>query len=403
METKNVNEAYDELLKKTELTDEQVNEISNVIEEVAGASQTIQDLRDIQNSEHEYTEGETADKVAVVNPNTGKITQLLDDVPYELDDISFEELMDQASKEKIDPATVKVTMEDTIKTLQEQFPNFKMGEITEVMKVVERYKTGEKFGYYNALPESIRKGIDIAIGGENSSKAGSLLKGLKNDVAKNLLDSIIGDAYLNNATVDLNTAIKESLGDISSEFKTPYSDFTLKVKQRFENEYPQIAEAMKEKDPDKAEIVLGVSRSYTQAYTMEDLKDKFKKGKLKVKKIQIEKWKRTCLEFNSKYKDTTHLIKDVSMLLPVLDRHLDRTFDASVIKEFICTFINYTRFMKAENLVDHTFMYFFIENILNLDLYDTNNEQLVKYYNDLLANINEFCEIIVERRNAKED
>ena len=141
---------------------------------------------------------------------------------------------------------------------------------------------------------------------------------------------------------------------------------------------------------------------FTQSYTYEDMYEAYKLGKIKVKNIQVEKLNRTCSEFNRKYYNNTFKINDVGMTIGVLDRKLDKKYNISAIKKFIVAFINYTKNFSPSNIPEHVFMYYFIQNILALDINVPENSQIE--FNDLLINnINKFLDLIIEKDAQKEE
>ena len=143
--------------------------------------------------------------------------------------------------------------------------------------------------------------------------------------------------------------------------------------------------------------------AFIESYTFKEMRELYAKHKIKVKKIMLEKFKRTCMEFNVKYQKSQNIIQDVQLIERALDRHAAKKFDMVVINEFICVFILYTQMknMDPNNIVDHTFMYYFIQNILTLDYYDKNNEKDAEFHDQLINNINMFLEDINNRRAGK--
>ena len=142
--------------------------------------------------------------------------------------------------------------------------------------------------------------------------------------------------------------------------------------------------------------------AFIQSYTYTDMIDQYKKGKLKIKRIQIEKFDKSCRDFNIRYEKTQNVITEISLALTALDRNAPKHYDIDILKEFLCVFMMYTRNMNPNDKIDHVFMYYFIYNIITLDFYDKENETDVAFHYELLNNINNFLEAIVERRNKKE-
>ena len=156
---------------------------------------------------------------------------------------------------------------------------------------------------------------------------------------------------------------------------------------------------------DKALQYEKVHDAFVESYMMSNMLDMYSRGKLRIRKIDIEKFKKTCNSFNFKYQNTTNVINDIHAVLPILDRMVDKKYDLDTIKEFICAFIKYTdvKNMRANNIVDHTFMYNWIFNIISLDMYDREDEDAIKFRDQLINNINGFLQIITDRKARKDD
>ena len=74
------------------------------------------------------------------------------------------------------------------------------------------------------------------------------------------------------------------------------------------------------------------------------------------------------------------------MLVPVIKKKLGHKYDNVQIAKFVIAFIKYTRDMKATDVVDHTFMSYFISNILNLTMITDTSSKSV-FSTTLLSNI----------------
>ena len=127
----------------------------------------------------------------------------------------------------------------------------------------------------------------------------------------------------------------------------------------------------------------------------------YKAGKIRVKKIQIEKFNRSCGEFDFKYQRSQNVISTITPLIKKLDIVAAKHFDIDILKEFVVVFINYTKNMDVNNYKDHTFMYYFIYNINTVDYYDPENPEQVAHHQDIINNINKFLQAIVDRRAGK--
>lgn len=400
-----INENYFD--NKPELTDEDIDQINDTIEEVASDSATVKTTEEAKKLQADYEPKlESAKTTLVTNPITGKPMLITEDKEEDEEDFlpSFEEMLadDSIKPMNIDMDTV-IIKADTIKPiLAATFPNTKFSDedIEKVRVAAEKQKRKEDFSYYESMPDSVKGAINGMIGAQMQSKMGSFNKEGRNYIVQAMLDNIIQDEVVDKATYDMNKMIQKGMKDISEETKRDkywegsraffMSEIDNKIK-KFEDEGKhEIAERFRQ-----------VKEAYRQSYTYENMLAAYKEGKIKVKKIQVEKFNRTCEEFNFKYQKTQNIINDIKTLLPKLDRVAAKHFDLDIIKEFIVIFINYVKNMDVNDYKDHTFMYYFIYNINTVDYYDTEDAAQEAHHKQIINNINTFLQAIVDRKAGK--
>lgn len=400
-----INENYFD--NKPELTDEDIDQINDTIEEVASDSATTKTTEEAKELEAEYEPKlESAKTTLVTNPITGKPMLITEDQEDDDEDFlpSFEEMLadDSIKPMDIDMDTVVIKAETIKPILAATFPNthFSDEDIEKVRIAAEKQKRKEDFSYYESMPDSVKGAVNGLIGGEMQSKMGSFNKEGRNYIVQAMLDNIVQDEIVDKATYDMNKMIQKGMKDISEETKKDkywegsraffMSEIDNKI-QKFEDEgKPEIAERFRQ-----------VKEAYRQSYTYENMLAAYKAGKIKVKKIQVEKFNRTCEEFNFKYQKTQNIINDIKTLLPKLDRVAAKHFDLNIIKEFIVIFINYVKNMDVNDYKDHTFMYYFIYNINTVDYYDPENAEQEEHHKQIINNINTFLQTIVDRKAGK--
>lgn len=408
---------YDEMIKAADeignnlVTDNDIDDMVAALDDQSKDNPSVQDIRQAQKESQEFIEngnaGELSDGIAVIDPSTGKVKDILDPESTSFMDVSLEDIINDDSiiTEPVDPSKVTIDAE-SIQTVVSDVYNMNVplspADIDMIIAAVDKYKNGEKFSYYNSLPQSIKDQINAMMSGDAALNMGTYVKQGRNYVAEQLLDFILRENTMNSEIIDLQNSIKQTISDTKDEINKSLSDMGNSQKKYYEETLPEIANKLKEDGKiSQSELARSCSNSFTQAYTYEQFMEMYKRGKLKVKNIQLDKFNRTCMEFNMKYKDSKTSITDISNIVPVLDRHADKSFDLVVIREFVCAFINYTMNMKSTKLDDHVFMYFFITNILSLDYYDQNNEEDKKFHEDLLNTINESLSIIKDSRNNR--
>lgn len=414
----NINEKYDKLLKsadkigdnlseKGQLTDEDIETIAETINSVDSPGSELLEKAKEEASKPQQNMSSTAN--IVINPMTGK-PMFVVDFDDEEDDIhlqSFEEMLADPNVKTMDIDMAKITIsEDDVKSVLSGYStnvsSFSLEDYDMIIKAADRFRNKEKFSYYNAMPEQIKTIINNVIASDLSlaSKMGNFVAEGRNYIASELLRDIITSAATNTAVIDLEKMIKVERAKASKDMKS--DEYWRSTREYFLKTLPAIADKiLKTGDKEKAQPLLDATDAYIESYTFIKMMDLYRKGKLRVKRIQIEKFKKTCTEFNLMYQKSQNLITDLSLALTALDRNAPKHYDIDILKEFLCIFVNYTKNMDPNNKVDHVFMYYFIHNITTLDFYDKENPEDVAFHDELLNNIDTFLADITERRKKE--
>ena len=258
---------------------------------------------------------------------------------------------------------------------------------------------------YKDLPEFMKKKVDELVRqelpiGVSMSQIGLMRNMLANEVIENIYSSILQEKF-NEITVDLDTSIrnlvKNEVSDITSAQKKQYTLFYTKT-------MVELANTKYKDDPEKRELLLKVSEGYKQAHSLENMYSAYSKGgkRMKVRKIDIEKINGVIREFEYKYENSTFTLRgNIADAIPILKRHVNARFSENTIKAFIAVFCKYTWAMKPVNVDEHTFMYYFVGNILGLDL-PTIDKEVKEYDKEFIENVNHFLALIDEKINKNQ-
>ena len=415
----NINEKYDKFLKnadkigdnlseKGQLTDEDIETIAETINSVDSPGSELLEKAKEEASKPQQNISSTAN--VVINPVTGKPMSIVD-FDDEDDDIhlqSFEEMMADPTIKPMDIDITKVEIsQDDVKNALSGYSvdkDFSVDDYNKIIEAANRYKKKEKFSYYVAMPDCIKTMIDRVISTdlELASKMGNFRAEARNYVASELLRDVVTSATTNTALIDLDKFIKTSQAKASIEIKR--DDYWRSTREYFLKTLPTIIEKMvSDGKGDQADVLTKAREAFIQSYTYTDMMDKYKSGKIRVKKIQIEKFEKTCRDFNTRYQKSQNIITELSLALSSLDRDAPKHYDIDVLKEFLCIFVNYARNMDPNGKIDHVFMYYFIYNITTLDFYNKENEEDVAFHDELLNNIDTCLKDIIEFRNNKKE
>lgn len=384
------------ITEEGKLTDEGIEVLENAFDEVITddtrlikslpSNNGVEEAIPIDNEEDKPTL-ESEEVMTVIDPNTGKITYTSEE---ELDYIGdIDEVVKMVDE---DLTNFKITEENIVNALKEQFDKeFNSESIKVMVDLANRYNRKEKFSYYNALPEDIKKCINEIL----TNYGIATNKQVRNEFVRSTLQTIIYSSYIDQAVIDIDRTMAKSLNDIKDELESNYALYSAQQRDNLEKKTLEIAKQKEETEPEKAKLLRAISAAFTQSYTYEDMMNDYKSnpGKFKVKKIELEKFgNRLAMGFNNKYKNSKFTIRNVESLIPILNRWLPDIEEES-IKKFIAIFIKYTINMKPEVLEEHVFMYYFINNIINLD-YNGSDEDNIKFNMTIIDNIRNAIEEI---------
>ena len=280
-----INKTYDELLKKSEivadqmatdlkkkepLTEEDIESIAKTIDEVASPSAEL--LKKASKEAELPQTNEDATANVVINPVTGLPMM----VENEDDDIhlqSFEEMLADPSIKPmdIDIKTVEVTDQDITTAATSYIGNetLSLEDYEMIRKAADRFKTGEKFSYYNSLPQIIKNCIDRVISSdlELASKMGNFRQEGRNYIASEFLRDIVSSAATNMAVIDLEKAINQEKKKASIEMKG--DEYWRGTREYFLTRLPVVIEKMKAdgKSEDQHKPLEQAREAFIQSYT----------------------------------------------------------------------------------------------------------------------------------------
>lgn len=274
--------------------------------------------------------------------------------------------------------------------------------------LIGRRMAGEKFDIYDAMPADMKRQVDM-IYIDTVSKAPPKMRShfTKNNIAKMVIDDMIKDFNKSiNTQVDLDTIlagfdkdVEKISNDISNELGGMMMSFD-------EERKAEIDAAIKRcQDAGKIEAV-------KKLQTMKDtIDDAFHLTKFiefckncKIRNIEVkEPEKRVFWNFNSKYEKHKYVINDIRSCPDILDRHL--VMYNHIQNTMLCiAFCKYCMNMSPDNMSEHTFMYYFIRNIIALDrlnpkgrMYEVMDDRSKKFYDTYMAALKSAMENLLER------
>ena len=409
-----INKEYDDMIKSADemtnsLSEENVETINKIMEDNVENSEELKLIRDLP-SNNNVEESESSEvgemKIAntVLDPNTGE-TKILstEDPDYEtIDDTTFEQLVEDIESGKIkvetdDSPITEEELKDNIEAFSPDDNKFDLSDeaMQQLLMVANRRMNHEEFNIYKEFPREIQKMINESLGipFENGSPVVSTTetRTIRNAMAEQLLDEFILKISMERARMDLNKEIenvfKEGIKDIT--------EYSIGYTQERNASYREYAEGLE--DEEKKAKLLETLDTIDSAYSLDPLKE-FAKT-CKIKKYDIEQPKNYFRDFSTKYQNSSYNIYDIKLTLPILERHIvdNEVYNNADVVAFLVCFCKYIRNFKVENILEHTFMYYVIYNII---LIDSNVSEKTKDVSDkFIENVKEVIDNLKERNS----
>lgn len=380
----------------SKLTDEQVEQISEVLEDnTSESNKEIQSLPSNNGVEDRISEDPNAyEKETIttyIDPMTGEentIPERIDPLQdIKLDTDSFDELLNMSEE---DIKKMDITDEEFKKN--NPVSGLNKADMAAFKKVFDRYKRGEDFSIYNSLPNSVKKYVNDVIASLDHDNIGKTKnQDMRAVIIESVFDQIIESTYQDKVYVDLDSSINKAYADLS---KSITSETNIDIRHKILN-FPKIAEQIRADNPEKADSLLAFVDSYNDARTYESLIKAVKTGKLRAKKIELEKFDKIAAQYHARYAKSDKVIDSVANLPYIIYRHIGCSIeDAERIVIAYIKYIDYAK-LNINKLQDYCFMYYFAKNIIGMDNYDENVFEEKNFYGNIEKNLKLLLEAIL--------
>lgn len=355
-------------------TEEKLQEVADTLKESAESNERINKLREILKSDTSSSIG--------INDDSEEMSSYIDE-PDKTDDVNLIDIAINGIKEK------KLSVDDLKNRSKDFMPNASEQTIMELLEVAKRYKAGEKFNIYSALPKPLQIMINMNAGdyANNRSMLNSAANLLMDQFCTEVLDAAIGQEI-----VDFNYAIKEAL-NIPSIVEM-YEGYT---RDRFSKELIDKAEKLEAEGFEAgAKVLRDCSQAYVDTYTFErQIKSLTGRIKRKLYKDNYD-YSRYVGEFNTRIAKTPYKTRDVHEMAKTLQQLKPFTgMDDDDIAAFVILFIKTSALLDANSTADAMFMCYSIQNITNMshhgfiqvsDIAPEASEQKVPEFDQLIIN-----------------
>jgi len=372
--------------KGIQLTDEQVEIVSEVLGE--NLPDEVKHLREIQEDDTPFPfntiqkDGIISQEGYVcVNPNTGE-KDFSQSAPGNAD-VSLSDIVEQVTEEKINE---KLLNSEELKSNIKDGLDLSDDDVIKLLGVMQKTNNKEKINLLSELPTPM---VQMAY-----QLAGTTDLRIVNRAAKDLFEFFMNQIRTEDTFIDFQEALRKELDipglvDMYAEHEIDFLEVELEKK----------AQMIEEKHPVKAKQFREIANMHKTAREFTALKNALKENLLAGKRLdkEIRKYKKYCSDFNYKYANSKFKIKDINLIAKALDRHLPEKYTKEDIEKIIVLICRISLNMKSDNPVDHTFMYYTINNILMLEHLQMDNQ----YYIELIKNIKEVLELIKNKADLE--
>lgn len=379
-----IDEAYNKLISSTnnlEVSKKNIEEIKNDI------SDELNNI-EIDNSENNSNAVNT---VGTYNPITGNVA-----VAAASDDIK---IISDSHFDKFTNSNNPLTLDDIKELINTSKIGYKeTDELQTVLKVNEliQNKINGKKILYHDLPSILKKTVtDIATQTAADTQDISYLynKSTLNYISNIVIQQLVDEYNKKNAGIDIDTMLKgfdESINKMQNDMSKEFGDMLMTFDEERKAEIDAAIERCKKEGKEDSIIKLQkMKNTIDDAYNLDKFSEFCKK--VKIKKFDLEKPKKIFLSFNSKYEKHANNINDIRYCPVILDRHIE---DHDGNLKLCLAFCKYCMNFSPDNIEDHTFMYYFIRNIILIDrinpkgkLYEAMDEKSKLFYDGFISNL----------------
>lgn len=379
MSDKEVEQKYDALMGKPveekELTDEEkiqmIMDMSPKEEPLPTYIPTEEDLRMEKEGEQVTVQTNNGHMF-----NTGNMNHIVNGINSLLEK--------SAERIKIDP-------EKVLKVFHDYMFNYVTMEDAEKFTVlVERYMNKEKFSYYQASPENIKKaaltlnGI-AAIGNVTSAQA-------KNIAIVHLFDEVIQQHNVDQTYLDLDTELRAAAQELQQETADHVAEASSHKRERYVFEFLELAEKYKAEGKDEsAKMLLSLRDGFIESFTLDKFYEFVKSHPMKIRKIDLEDkhfWRKVT-EWSAKYATCKQAIINPKTIIVILEDQYKDLYPIKDIRRMMLYWFEMTKPMSPDNIVEHTTMYYFFYNINQLYYSKIHSGTDIEFYQKFKARLGE--------------
>lgn len=391
----NIDKEYDKLLNATPESAPEILENADKIEEPVNAMNTI--------SEEEKKEDTKPQKVlGSYNPATGNYNVI--DTEAAIEDIQQKNLENFDAMINDETPDLNADLNKFLESYKDKIPE--ADAVSKIAYLMANRIAGNNIDYYSNMPKFMQNTVSQIMMNTNTAGIPSNRILHKNQVAKMLIDEYVEEYKKSSQkTVDLDTlfsGFNKDAAKIADDMATQIGDLMLSFDDERKNQINNAIASAKEKGNDvMVKNLEAIRDNIDNAFHLDDFKEFCKH--CKIKNIEMKKPNRVYDSFIHKYETNDAIINDIRTCPDVIIRHLTEfTKDQAMM---IClAYCKYCCNMNPDNMAEHTFMYYFIRNIIAIDrinprgrAYQSISAKDKSFYDTFVANLRECMNNLLER------
>lgn len=391
----NIDKEYENLLNATPESAPKILENVDNIEEPVNAMNTI--------SEDEKKEESKPQKVlGSYNPATGNYSVI--DAEASIEEIQQKNLENFDSMINDETPDLNADLNKFLDSCKDKIPE--ADAASKIAYLMANRIAGNNIDYYSNMPKFMQNTVSQIMANANTVGVPSNRILHKNQVAKMLIDEYVEEYKKSSQkTVDLDTLFSgftKDAANIADDMATQIGDLMLSFDDERKDQINNAIVVAKNNGNDvMVKNLEAIRDNIDKAFNLDEFKEFCKH--CKIKSIEMKKPNRVYDSFIHKYETNDAIINDIRTCPDVIIRHLTEfTKDQAMM---IClAYCKYCCNMNPDNMAEHTFMYYFIRNIIAIDrinprgrAYHSINAKDKIFYDTFVANLRECMNNLLER------
>lgn len=391
----NIDKEYENLLNATPESAPKILENVDKIEEPVNAMNTI--------SEDEKKEESKSQKVlGSYNPATGSYNVI--DTEASIEEIQQKNLENFDAMINDETPDLNADLNNFLDSCKDKIPE--ADAASKIAYLMANRIAGNNIDYYSNMPKFMQNTVSQIMANANTVGVPSNRILHKNQVAKMLIDEYVEEYKKSSQkTVDLDTLFSgftKDAANIADDMATQIGDLMLSFDDERKDQINNAIVVAKNNGNDvMVKNLEAIRDNIDKAFNLDEFKEFCKH--CKIKSIEMKKPNRVYDSFIHKYETNDAIINDIRTCPDVIIRHLTEfTKDQAMM---IClAYCKYCCNMNPDNMAEHTFMYYFIRNIIAIDrinprgrAYHSINAKDKIFYDTFVANLRECMNNLLER------